>query len=611
MTLVNLLSAGGEAAVAISAPGRAPLSFGDLRRHVARAARTLRRAGIGRTDRVAMVLPNGPEMATAFLAVTSTAIAAPLNPRYTTAEFDFYLDDLHPRVVIVEAGRESPVLDVAKRRAIPIIELAPRNMAAAGLFEFTGLDEQAAQAFSEPSADDCALLLHTSGTTARPKLVPLTHGQLCASARNVAASLQLTAADLGLHVMPMFHIHGLVAGLLAPLHSGGRVYCTPGMDIGAFPDWLAEASPTWLTAVPTMHQAILDWGRRHPDQAAGAKLRFMRSCSAALAPSIAAGLEAVFRAPVLEAYAMTEAAHQMTCNPLAPGARRFGSVGKAAGPEVTILDLDGAPLGPGETGEVSIRGETVFAGYEANPKANAEAFTNGWFRTGDLGALDQDGYLWLTGRLKEMINRGGEKISPIEIENLLLAHPAVAQAVVFSIPHPSLGEDVGAGVILREGQKAGVADLQAYLLDHVSLPKVPRRIVFPPALPKGPTGKLKRIGVAEAFGLDQAGARPPFVAPLSLAEQAMVNIWSSVLSIADVGMDDDFFDLGGDSLAAMQIAVEIKAAMGVDIGLSQLLSHPTVADLTRIVADARLMTLEPAVLADLLAEVEGAYGQPA
>jgi acyl-CoA synthetase (AMP-forming)/AMP-acid ligase II/acyl carrier protein len=609
VTIPALLNAGADEAAAILAPGRGPLSFKDLRGHVMETARALRQAGIGRTDRLAMVLPNGPEMATAFMAAASAAIAAPLNPGYTAAEFDFFLGDLGPRAVIVEAGRESPVLEVARRRNIPIIELSPLADAAAGLFVLTGLDESDPVALVEPAAEDCALLLHTSGTTARPKLVALTHRQLCASARNVAATLQLTAADRGLQVMPLFHIHGLVAGLLAPLLAGGGVYCTPGMDIGAFADWLSDAGPTWLTAVPTMHQAILDWGRRHPDQAKAASLRLLRSCSAALAPSIAVGLEEVFRAPVLEAYAMTEAAHQMTANPPPPGMRRSGSVGRAAGPDVTILDAAGAELGPDETGEVAIRGENVFAGYVANPQANADAFANGWFRTGDLGALDQDGYLWLKGRLKEMINRGGEKISPIEIENLLLAHPAVAQAVVFSVPHPSLGEEVGAAVVLLEGRQVSVRDLQACLLEQVSLAKVPRRIVFTTALPKGPTGKLRRIGVAEVFGLGYANPRPTFVAPRAPSERMVAEIWTKVLAIADIGLDDDFFELGGDSLSAMRIAVEIHKAMGVDLTLSQLLSHPTVAEFARAVTDARLQALDPARLADLLAEVEGAQGQ--
>jgi len=604
MTAPPLFPAGDDVAVAIAAPGRRPLSYAALRDHVGGAALALQSRGVGRTDRVALVLPDGPELATAFLAVTSAAVAAPLNTRYAAAEFDVYLDDLKPSVVLVQAGGDSPVLDVASRRRIPTIEVAPLTQEAAGLFTLDGKTVPAGGVV-EPSDDDIALMLHTSGTTARPKRVALRHGQLRASVRNVADALQLTSMDRGLHIMPLFHVHGLVAGLLAPLHAGGYVYCTPGLDMSQFPDWLADARPTWLTAVPTMHQAIAEWARRNPDEARRAHLRFIRSCSAALAESVAAVLEAAFNAPVVEAYAMTEAAHQITCNPLPPAERRHGSVGRPAGPQVAILDSDGRPMAPGETGEVGIRGENVITGYDDNPQANRLNFIGGWFRTGDLGWLDDDGYLWLKGRLKEMINRGGEKISPIEIESVLLAHPAVAQAVVFAVPHPSLGEEVGAAIVLRDGQQATAADLQSHLLTQISLPKVPRRILFPSALPKGPTGKLRRIGLAAMLGIDDAAhARPAFVEPRSPSEQTIVGIWTKVLAIADIGVNDDFFDLGGDSLAAVRIAEEIRNLMGVEVGLSQFLQAPTVAELALAVTEAQLLLLEPAALERLLADAE-------
>jgi len=604
MTTAALFPDGDEAAPAIAAPGRRPLSYGALRRHIGGVGLALRELGVSRSDRVALVLPDGPELATAFLAVSSAAIATPLNPRYTAAELDFYLDDLKPRAVLVEAGRDAPVLEVAARHGVSIIEVAPLSLEAAGLFTLNGqrVGEAEAQAASD---DDIALMLHTSGTTARPKQVALRHRQLRASVRNVAASLQLTREDRGLHVMPLFHVHGLVAGLLAPLQAGGLVYCTPGMDIGQFPTWLADARPTWLTAVPTMLQAILEWARRNPDEARCADLRFIRSCSAALAEPVAAALEAAFNAPVVEAYAMTEAAHQMTCNPLPPAGRRHGSVGRAAGPEVAILHLDGRLLPVGQTGEVAVRGENVFTGYEDNAEANRVSFTNGWFRTGDLGLLDDDGYLWLKGRLKEMINRGGEKISPLEVESLLLAHPAVGQAVVFAVPHASLGEEVGAAIILREGCVASAADLQTYLLTQLSLPKVPRRILFPATLPKGPTGKLRRIGLAAVLGIDDgARSRPPRVTPRSPSEQTLAAIWTKVLSTADLGVNDDFFDLGGDSLAAVRIAEEIRDLMGVEIGLSQFLQAPTVAELAAAITEARLLQLDSGQLERLLAEAE-------
>jgi acyl-CoA synthetase (AMP-forming)/AMP-acid ligase II/acyl carrier protein len=602
MMIASLIADNDAFATALAAPARAPLTHAALRRAVGDIAARLNQAGIGRTDRLAMALPNGPEMATAFLGVASSAIAAPLNPNFTAAEFDFYFADLNPRALLVEAGHKSHATDAARRRSIPILELTPLRNEAAGLFALTG--HAGPPCAADPvTPDDCALLLHTSGTTARPKLVPLTHRKLRISAQNVAAALQLTTADRGLHIMPLFHIHGLVAGLLAPLHTGGSIYCTPGLDMQAFPHWLAEAKPSWLTAVPTMLQSIRDWAQREPQTARQTGLRFIRSCSAALAPSVAAALEEAFGAPVLEAYAMTEAAHQMTSNLLPPGIRKFGSVGIASGPDIAILDSTGNILPPDEAGEVAIRGANVFDGYADNPKANAESFTNGWFRTGDLGALDADGYLWLKGRLKEMINRGGEKLSPIEIENILLTHPAISQAVVFAVPHPSLGEEAGAAIVLREGQQLSPAALRAFILSQLSLPKLPRHIVFVTTLPKGPTGKLRRIGMAETLGLGTA-PRPPFVALRSPLERRLADIWCHALAVTDLGADDDFFDLGGNSIAALQIAAEILKAFGVEILISQFLNRPTIAGLALAITEQKLHALPPEALANLLAEAE-------
>ncbi len=603
MTVEYLLSMGNDTAVAFAAPDRPALSHGELRRHIVKIERTLGASGLGRTDRVAIVLSNGPEMATTFLAVSSCSIAAPLNPRYSTAEFDFYLRDLNPKALIVEAGRDSASIAVAQRYAIPVITLTARMQDAAGIFDLEGpLDTANSARSATPS--DVALLLHTSGTTGRPKLVPLTHGQLCASARNVAAALALTPADRGLHVMPLFHIHGLVAGLLAPLYAGGDIYCTAGFDVRAFGGWLDEARPTWLTAVPTMHQAILEWARREPNAARRAKLRFLRSCSAALPPTVATGLEDAFGAPVIEAYAMTEAAHQISSNPLPPAERHIGSVGTAAGPEITILDGQGAQLPLGEAGEVAIRGENVISAYVDNPGADAAAFVQGWFRTGDLGTIDADGYLRLIGRLKEMINRGGEKIAPIEIESHLLAHPAVAQAVVFPVPHATLGEEVAAAIVLRDGQHVSAGDLQSLLLEKLSLPKIPRRIVFVADLPKGPTGKLRRIGLAATFGLEAVRPRPPFVQPRSPLERTLAEIWCEALTISEIGVDDNFFDLGGDSLAALQIAAEILSKVNAEISLSELLRCPTIADLALEITEQRLLALAPESRAALLDEAE-------
>ncbi len=501
-TIVELLGRGAEAAPAIGAPGRAALTFGGLRRLVAEVTGVLRAAGIGPTDRVAIVLPNGPEAASAFLAVACAAATAPLNPAYREDELDFYLDDLQARAVLVRAEDDGPAVRVAERRGMSILRLRVPAEAPAGAFTLG----EAPPVEPRPDPADTALLLHTSGTTSRPKLVPLSHANLCASARHIGATLALGPTDRCLNIMPLFHIHGLVAAVLSSLHAGGSVVCTPGFNALRFFAWLEEAQPSWYTAVPTMHQAILARAERNPEAVARARLRFVRSSSASLPPQVMRALEETFRCPVIESYGMTEAAHQMTSNPLPPGVRKPGSVGLPAGPLVRIADpLAPVLRGPGETGEVVISGPNVTRGYEANPEANAKAFFEAegrrWFRTGDEGFFDEDGYLRLTGRLKEIINRGGEKVSPLEVDAVLMDHPAIAQCVTFAIPHEKLGEEVGAAVVLKEGASATEQEIRDFAAARLADFKVPRKVVILPEIPKGATGKLQRIGLAQRLGL--------------------------------------------------------------------------------------------------------------
>ncbi len=503
-TLGDLLAAGADASTALTAPGGVPLTFGALRTLVATTVSTLNAMGIGRNDRVGIVLPNGPEMATAFVSVASGATSAPLNPAYRADEFEFYLSDLGARALIVDAGSTSPAIEVARKLGVRIVELHARPERGAGNFELRDTSGAVAAApaqggFAQP--DDVALVLHTSGTTSRPKIVPLAQRNVCASARNIREFLSLSAADRGLNIMPLFHIHGLIAGVLAPLSAGGQVCCTPGFNALKFFGWMEEAHPTWYTAVPTMHQAILGRAANNKGVIAANPLRFIRSSSSAMPPQVIREIEEVFGAPLVEAYGMTEAAHQMAANPLPPRVRKPGTVGIAAGPEVAIMDEAGTLLAHGSVGEVVIRGENVTRGYENNPKANAEAFTNGWFRTGDQGVMDAEGYLSITGRLKEIINRGGEKVSPREVDEVLMDHPAVAQVVTFAIPHDKLGEEVGAVVVLREGAALTEKALREFAATRLADFKVPRKVLFMAEIPKGATGKLQRIGLAKKLGL--------------------------------------------------------------------------------------------------------------
>jgi acyl-CoA synthetase (AMP-forming)/AMP-acid ligase II len=302
-------------------------------------------------------------------------------------------------------------------------------------------------------------------------------------------------------IMPLFHIHGLVGALLSSFAAGASIHCPAGFNALKFFDQLDQVQATWYTAVPTMHQMILSRADRNAEILARRKLRFIRSSSASLPPQVMKSLEAAFCCPVIESYGMTEASHQMASNPLPPAPRKPGTVGIAAGPEVAIMDLDGKLLARGETGEIVIRGENVTLGYANNPKANAEAFTHGWFRTGDQGIMDADGYLSITGRLKEIINRGGEKIAPREVDDVIMDHPAVAQVVTFAMPHEKLGEEVAAAVVLREGQSVSEGELRSFVGTRLADFKVPRKILFLPEIPKGATGKLQRIGLAQKLGL--------------------------------------------------------------------------------------------------------------
>lgn len=511
----------------------ASMGHAALASEVERLATQLRSAGLGPEDRVAIVLPNGPEMALVLLAVMAVGCAAPLNPRYREEEFRFYLDDLGCAAMITVEGA-TPAAEAAAPEGVVQVRLRGRGLSidleaqgskrptpatpdedspgahdpapdgpgpgtsvrfspelAQNRTEFPGPDDDA------PGPDDIAMVLHTSGTTSRPKIVPLRQRHIGQSARNIAAHFGLTAADRSLEVMPLFHIHGLMASFLAPLCAGGSVVCTPGFDAFKFHRWVDELSPTFYTAVPTMHQMVL---ARAPEKRA-TTLRFVRSSSAALPAPVMSGLQDLFGVPVIEGYGMTEATHQITCNPLPPGAVKAGSVGIPTGVEVAVLGPRNEVLPPGERGEIAIRGATVIDGYENNPTANASSFTAGWFRTGDEGTLDGDGYLFLTGRLKEQINRGGEKISPLEIENVLLGHPAIAEAVAFAVPHDKLGEEAGAAVVPVDGQGPTPGELRSYLADRLAPFKVPRTIVIVKEIPKGATGKVQRIGMAAKLDL--------------------------------------------------------------------------------------------------------------
>ena len=417
-TIKQLVESAASRDYALLAADYEPISYARLAQHIDTTVAALNHFGVGRGDSVAFVLPNGPLAASAFLSLSCGAICAPLNPSYCAEELEFCLGDLEAKALVVEAGVDSPATSAAQKLGIPLLELKPHG-SSAGSFVLQGQPGAAPArgGLAEPS--DVALVLHTSRTTSRPKVVPLSHRNLFASANNIARTLALTPQDLCLNVMPLFQVHGLIGSLLSSIAAGASVYCTSGFNAGKFFGWLSDVKPSWYSAVPTMHETILSRASRNERIDYQNRLRFIRSSSAGLPPQVLKRLEETFGVPVVESYGMTEAAHQMASNPLPPAPRKPGSVGPAAGPEIGIMDDAGQLLAQGATGEVVIRGDNVTAGYARNPEANASAFTHGWFRTGDQGRLDEDGYLYITGRLEGIVKRGGENISPRPVDEAL------------------------------------------------------------------------------------------------------------------------------------------------------------------------------------------------
>ena len=592
--------------IAIVASGKSPLTYSDLFDALNDVRSKLNTMGVGRNDRVAVVLPNGPEMAVAFLGVASCATCAPLNPNYRESEYDFYLSDLYAKALIYQEGVAQAAVEVARKRGIALVELSPIKEAVAGIFQLTVSEAENPSQSVIAQSSDVALVLHTSGTTSRPKMVPLTHSNLCTSAQNISLALNLTKNDRCLNVMPLFHIHGLMGALLSSLSAGASVVCTPGFYAPNFFEWIEELDPTWYSAVPTMHQAILARVETNREIIASCAIRLIRSSSAPLPPQVMAELEQIFDAPVIESYGMTEASHQMASNPLPPKIRKPGSVGIAAGPEVAIMDEKGNLLSSEEVGEVVIRGANVTQGYENNPQANETAFTNGWFRTGDLGSLDADNYLFLKGRIKEIINRGGEKISPREVDEVLLDYPAIEQVVTFAAPHTLLGEDVAAAVVLKQGTSVTELEIKEFAASKLADFKIPRVVLFVDEIPKGPTGKRQRIGLAKKLGLTASDptATNEYVPPKTAIEEKLVQIWSEVLGIEQVGINDNFFGLGGDSILAAQIINRVREVLQVELSFLIFFEQPTVASMAIKITQTQVEEVMSEELDDVLSNLE-------
>ena len=560
--------------IAMEQPGLPPRSHAALLTRVEGLARHLAcaRPGVAR-PRIGIVLPNGAALSETLLAATVVGAALPFNPAYTRPEFESYFAETGIDLLVTEGDFASPAQQTARDLGISILKL-DRLPAAPPAIDLP-----------LPDPDDTAMVLLTSGSTGRAKRVPLTHRNVCTSARDVSLSLRLTPADRCLSMWELYHVGGLVDLLLAPLHSGGTVIATPGFEAARFFDLLNRCRPTWYQAVPTALGELALMAQRDGIALHGSSLRFLRSVAAALSPALMAEIEALFGVPVLTTFGMTEASPLICSTGFAAEDRVPGSVGRSCGTEIGIFDDRWQRQGPDIEGEVAIRGPNVFHGYEADPAANAAAFRDGWFRTGDLGRLDGSGRLFLTGRIKELVNRGGEKVNLREVDDALLAQPAVFEAAAFPIPHRTLGEDVAAAVVLRPGAAASEVEIRAALSTRLATFKIPRRILFVSALPRNAVGKIDRRQLAADMlvALEAHPVGPEPAAPTSQAEARIAAIWAQELNLPSVGLDDDFVLLGGDSLAGLRVLLAVEAAF------DRALPDDTVARISTVRAMAQLL----------------------
>ncbi|WOH79419.1 AMP-binding protein [Bradyrhizobium sp. BEA-2-5] len=563
---------------AILAPARRPMTYGALWTQANEVVFGLRNVGVRRTDRVAVVLSDGPEAAVAAITVAAGAVCVPLNPGFTCDEYLRYFGELQLAALLTHADLNSASRRAAQIQGVPVIDVSMRPNEGAGAFSVAGRAPQLLVDDEFASSADDAFILMTSGSTSRPKTVPLTHASVCLSADNVGAVLELEARDRLLSVLPLFHGHGLISGLLAALAAGSSTVCPPGFDATAFFGWLMEFRPTWYTAVPAIHRAVLAAADPYRQAAQRSSLRLVRSASTSLSSEVLDGLEALFGVPVIDTYGMTEAATQIAANPLQR--RKRGSVGRPAGPEIGILDRRGRRLPSGKRGEIALRGPTITRRYDNDAAATASAFQDGWFRTGDLGYLDADRYLFIVGRIKEIIHKGGQKIAPAEVESALLSHPAVIEAAVFPVPHERLGADVAAAIVLRQDAKVSVQSLRDFARGRLAGFKVPGLIVIVTEIPKGSGGKIKRnelaAGLSKTRPIQDDGKG---VAPSSELERQLAGIWKDILDIDRISVDQDVFALGVDSLAMTQLILRVEEYFGVMLSFEDIFNSSTVAAL--------------------------------
>ncbi|MCO5101795.1 MAG: AMP-binding protein [Burkholderiaceae bacterium] len=584
-------------APALLAQGEPPLSYARLSDWLEQSATFLRSIGVTRTSRVAVSMQPGPEAALTTLATLCAAVCIPLDPAAGEDDFGFRLRDCAADFVLTDSAERAFPLPGLRRLVVGREFRLPGRSTRTGVPASNRAPHDAT--CDTVDADATCLLLHTSGTTAMPKRVPLSQRNVLASARANTQAFGLGPQDRCLNVLSLLHVGGIVTGMLTTLVSGGSLVCPRGFDAEAFFPLVAEFEPTWYTGTPTIHLAVLPFLETYRRLAPNHRFRFLRSATSPIATELIARLECAFGAPLLEAYGMTEAG-RISCNPAPPGLRKPGSVGVPVALDVRVVGSDSTDLRCGEIGEIVVRGDSVTRGYLDDDVANTTAFRDGWFHTGDLGRFDEDGYLFLEGRIKEVVNRGGRKIAPREIDAALAALPGVREAAAFGMPHPSLGEDLVAVVVAEPGPPLDVQALRTELLARLARHKVPSSIVVVDSLPRGASGKIQRSKLAAVFGaLSEAGSS----SPQTPAEAAVAAIVESVLGADTIGRGDNFFLSGGDSLSAARVAARCATAFGLARApaANLLFAYPTVEALA---AELLRLRQEQAMDEEMLAQLE-------
>lgn len=587
------------ASKAILSPNRIALTYEELIMLVRKVIEKLHGFGVKRGDRIGLVLPNGPEAVIAFLACSSIGTCAPLNIDAAKREINWSLVDLKLDFLIVQKNHQTEAVQSALTANTPVLILTPLLERPSGAFS---LDCDSACACAV-EAQACiaaeqhpALLLHTSGTTSLPKIVPITHKMILKASALIQRDLQLTLQDRCLNVMPLFHVHGLIGAVLTSLLAGASVVCTSGYKEQAFFEWLITFAPTWYTSSPPIHCRIVETGLQLKQLPLQTSLRFIRSASAPLSALTAEKLTQVFGVPVIETYGMTETASQIAGTPLPPAKQKTGSVGRPSVEALKVVGPEGVPLPPFEVGNLFVRGESVFSGYENQPEANCQAFVDGWFCTGDQGYLDADGYLFLAGRQSEIINKGGEKVFPREIDDVLITHPAVIDAVAFPVPHPSLGHNIAAALVIKPDMDISVEEIRHFLADRLTNYKIPGMIFFTKSIPRSASGKVQRRQLADLFLPEIAAqSKQPFIGPRTETEKLVAAIWCKSLGLESIGITEDFFFLGGYSLMAAQIVAELELIYDVQVPISVMFRANTVKKMAELIDKRPVGKLSPIV----------------